>query len=78
MDRTKLKVHQYPTAQAFRGVSRKRLAKLSYDGRHQVGWTCPVLVELPRFGGQWWSGENEGGRQCREHIRHTPQSTGGA
>ena len=30
-------LHQYPTAQAFRGLSRKRLAKLSYDGRHQVG-----------------------------------------
>jgi len=30
-------LHQYPTAQALRGVSRKRLAKLSYDGRHQVG-----------------------------------------
>ena len=30
-------LHQYPTAQAFRGISRKRLAKLSYDGRHQVG-----------------------------------------
>jgi transposase len=30
-------LHQYPTARAFRGVSRKRLAKLSYDGRHQVG-----------------------------------------
>jgi transposase len=30
-------LHKYPTAQAFRGVSRKRLAKLSYDGRHQVG-----------------------------------------
>ena len=30
-------LQQYPTAQAFRGLSRKRLAKLSYDGRHQVG-----------------------------------------
>ena len=30
-------LHQYPTAQALRGVSRKRLAKLSYDGRHRVG-----------------------------------------
>jgi transposase len=30
-------LNQYPTAQAFRGVSPKRLAKLSYDGRHQVG-----------------------------------------
>ena len=30
-------LHQYPTAQAFRGISRKRLARLSYDGRHQVG-----------------------------------------
>jgi transposase len=30
-------LQRYPTAQAFRGVSRKRLAKLSYDGRHQVG-----------------------------------------
>jgi transposase len=30
-------LQRYPTAQALRGVSRKRLAKLSYDGRHQVG-----------------------------------------
>jgi transposase len=30
-------LQQYPTARAFRGVSRKRLARLSYDGRHQVG-----------------------------------------
>jgi transposase len=30
-------LHQYPTAQAFRGISRKRLARLSYDGRHHVG-----------------------------------------
>jgi transposase len=30
-------LHQYPTAQTFRGLSRKRLAKLSYDGRQQVG-----------------------------------------
>jgi hypothetical protein len=30
-------LQQYPTAQAFRGLSRKRLAKLTYDGRHQVG-----------------------------------------
>ena len=30
-------LQRYPTAQAFRGVSRKRLAKLTYDGRHQVG-----------------------------------------
>jgi transposase len=27
----------YPTAQAFQGVSVKRLARLCYDGRHQVG-----------------------------------------
>lgn len=30
-------LHRYPTAQAFRGLSRKRFAKLSYDGRYQVG-----------------------------------------
>ena len=30
-------LHRYPTAQAFRGLSCQRLAKLSYDGRHQVG-----------------------------------------
>jgi transposase len=28
---------EYPTAQAFQGVSVKRLARLAYDGRHQVG-----------------------------------------
>lgn len=30
-------LHDYPTAQAFRGVSAKRLANLRYDGRHKVG-----------------------------------------
>jgi len=30
-------LHDYPTAQAFRGVSAKRLAHLRYDGRHKVG-----------------------------------------
>lgn len=28
---------EYPTAQAFQGVSIKRLARLCYDGRHSVG-----------------------------------------
>lgn len=28
---------EYPTAHAFQGVSGKRLARLCYDGRHQVG-----------------------------------------
>jgi transposase len=30
-------LHDYPTAQAFRGISAKRLANLRYDGRHKVG-----------------------------------------
>ena len=30
-------LHDYPTAEAFRGVSAKRLAQLRYDGRHKVG-----------------------------------------
>jgi transposase len=30
-------LQDYPTAQAFQGVSVKRLARLCYDGRHQVG-----------------------------------------
>jgi len=30
-------LQEYPTAQAFQGVSVKRLARLCYDGRHQVG-----------------------------------------
>lgn len=30
-------LHDYPTAQAFHGVSVKRLAQLRYDGRHKVG-----------------------------------------
>jgi transposase len=30
-------LHDYPTAQAFSGISAKRLARLCYDGRHQVG-----------------------------------------
>ena len=30
-------LHDYPTAQAFQGLSVRRLAKLCYDGRHKVG-----------------------------------------
>ncbi len=30
-------LREYPTAQAFHGVSVKRLARLCYDGRHRVG-----------------------------------------
>jgi len=30
-------LRHYPTAQAFHGLSRRRLAQLCYDGRHQVG-----------------------------------------
>lgn len=30
-------LHDYPTAQAFHGISAKRLAHLRYDGRHKVG-----------------------------------------
>ena len=30
-------LHDYPTAEAFRGISAKRLAQLRYDGRHKVG-----------------------------------------
>lgn len=30
-------LHEYPTAEAFHGVSVKRLAGLRYDGRHKVG-----------------------------------------
>ena len=30
-------LHDYPTAQAFVGVSPRRLARLVYDGRHHVG-----------------------------------------
>jgi transposase len=30
-------LQEYPTAQAFQGISVKRLARLCYDGRHQVG-----------------------------------------
>jgi transposase len=30
-------LRQYPTAQVFHGLSRRRLARLCYDGRHQVG-----------------------------------------
>lgn len=30
-------LHDYPTAEAFRGASVKRLARLRYDGRHAVG-----------------------------------------
>ena len=30
-------LHEYPTAEAFQGLSVKRLARLCYDGRHKVG-----------------------------------------
>lgn len=30
-------LHDFPTAQAFHGVSLRRLARLCYDGRHRVG-----------------------------------------
>jgi transposase len=30
-------LHDYPTAEAFRGISARRLAQLRYDGRHKVG-----------------------------------------
>lgn len=30
-------LHDFPTAQAFEGVSVRRLARLCYDGRHRVG-----------------------------------------
>jgi len=30
-------LRQYPTAQAFRALAPRRLARLNYDGRHQVG-----------------------------------------
>jgi transposase len=30
-------LRQYPTVQAFRALSPRRLAKLRYEGRHQVG-----------------------------------------
>lgn len=30
-------LHDLPTAEAFRGISVKRLARLRYDGRHKVG-----------------------------------------
>src|SRR5580698_2463923 len=30
-------LRQYPTAYAVYGLSRRRLARLCYDGRHQVG-----------------------------------------
>jgi len=30
-------LHDYPTAEAFQGVSVNRLARLRYDGRHKVG-----------------------------------------
>jgi transposase len=42
-------LHDYPTAAAFRGVSRKRLAALRYDGRHKVGSElASALIETAR------------------------------
>jgi len=42
-------LHDYPTAEAFRGVSVKRLAGLRYDARHQVGLELArTLIEAAR------------------------------
>lgn len=42
-------LHDYPTAQAFRGVSVKRLAALRYDGRHLVGLDLArTLIDVAR------------------------------
>ena len=43
-------LHEYPTAQAFVGVSAKRLAKLCYDGRHKVGPELAAERELSHGG----------------------------
>jgi len=42
-------LHEYPTAQAFRDVTAKRLAKLCYDGRHKVGLElATALIEAAK------------------------------
>jgi transposase len=60
-------LREYPTAQAFVGVSAKRLGKLCYDGRHLVGGVlAKSLVEAAKG-----SVGRHHGEAYRIQVRHT-------
>jgi transposase len=65
-------LHDYPTAQAFQGVSVKRLARLRYDGRHLVGDELAAqLVEAAKH-----SVGQHHGDVYRVQVRYTCEDLG--
>jgi transposase len=65
-------LHDYPTAQAFQGVSPKRLARLRYDGRHKVGdeLAAQLVEAAKRSVGQ------HHGEVYRVQVRYTCEDLG--
>jgi transposase len=63
---------QYPTAQAFRALAPRRLAKLSYDGRHRVSEELARnLIDAARisFGSQRSEAHQTGVRYAYEDLQ---------
>jgi transposase len=59
-------LHGFPTAQAFQGVSIRRLARLCYDGRHRVGEELAAsLIEAAKV-----SVGHHHGLAYRVQVRH--------
>jgi transposase len=59
-------LHEFPTAQAFQGVSVRRLARLCYDGRHRVGEDLAgALIEAAKV-----SVGHHHGLAYRVQVRH--------
>ena len=68
-DRATAILLEYPTAQAFQGVSVRRLAKMRYDGRHKVGEELArILIDLAKV-----SVGQHHGPAYRIQVRHTCQ-----
>ena len=65
-------LQDYPTAQAFRSVSVKRLARLCYDGRHQVG---PELAQALLDAAARSVGRHHG-EAYRLQVRYTCEDLG--
>jgi len=60
-------LHEYPTAEAFLGLPWKKLAKLTYDGRHRVGEEiAKALVETAKV-----SVGRHHGLAYRVQVRHS-------
>jgi transposase len=57
----------YPTAQAFHGLSRRRLAQLCYDGRHQVG--AELAQQLIEAAKASVGSQHSGGSSARSTLR---------